>query len=74
MTEEEIENAFKPFGRVDNERIRDVAAGTGLGLPITKSLVEMHGGTLKLEGAANKGTTAIVIMPANRVILDNRRR
>jgi two-component system CheB/CheR fusion protein len=74
MTEDEIDNAFKPFGRVDNERIRDVAAGTGLGLPITKSLVEMHGGVLKLEGAINKGTTATVIMPATRVIQDNRRR
>lgn len=74
MTEEEIENAFKPFGRVDNERIRDVAAGTGLGLPITKSLVEMHGGTIKLEGAVNKGTTAIVTLPPTRAIQEARRR
>jgi two-component system CheB/CheR fusion protein len=74
MTPEEIENAFKPFGRVDNERIRDVAAGTGLGLPITKSLVEMHGGTLTLDGAIDKGTTATVVLPPSRRIAEGRRR
>ncbi|NQV61586.1 MAG: hypothetical protein HQ502_18110, partial [Alphaproteobacteria bacterium] len=41
--------------------------GTGLGLPLTKALVEIHGGYLDLQSKENVGTTVTVRFPANRV-------
>ncbi len=40
---------------------------TGLGLPIAKSFVEQHGGTLELESAVGVGTTVTVRLPAERI-------
>ena len=42
--------------------------GTGLGLPIAKSLVELHGGSLTLESRREGGTTATIHLPAARVL------
>ncbi|MEE9195668.1 MAG: ATP-binding protein [Alphaproteobacteria bacterium] len=41
--------------------------GTGLGLPLTKSLVEAHGGTLTLESSIGVGTTIKVRFPSGRL-------
>ena len=42
--------------------------GTGLGLPLTKSLVEMHGGYLDLQSKVGVGTTVTVRFPAKRIV------
>jgi CheY-like chemotaxis protein len=42
--------------------------GTGLGLPLTKSLVEMHGGCLDLQSEVGVGTTVTVRFPAERIV------
>ncbi|HCX68619.1 MAG TPA: PAS domain-containing sensor histidine kinase, partial [Rhodobiaceae bacterium] len=42
--------------------------GTGLGLPITKSLIEMHGGSFTLESTVGEGTIAIMTLPGWRLI------
>jgi signal transduction histidine kinase len=42
--------------------------GTGLGLPLTRSLVELHDGSLRLESALGEGTTVTVAFPPNRTI------
>jgi len=42
--------------------------GTGLGLPLTKALVEQHGGTLDLQSEIGVGTTVTVRFPAERRI------
>ncbi|MBW7850628.1 MAG: PAS domain S-box protein [Rhodospirillales bacterium] len=67
MTEAEIAIAFTQFGQVDSGLNRK-HEGTGLGLPLTKGLVELHGGTLILESVKGRGTTATVRFPASRTV------
>jgi two-component system cell cycle sensor histidine kinase PleC len=67
MKPEHIEIALKPFGQIDSKMARQ-HKGSGLGLPICKSLVELHGGALVLESEPDKGTTVIATFPAERTI------
>ena len=62
---EQIDNALSAFGQVDNPFTR-TQEGTGLGLPIVKSLVEMHGGKFQIESAIDKGTKVTLILPAQK--------
>ena len=64
MTEEEVIIALTPFGQVDGSRTR-WREGTGLGLPIAKSLVELHGGTLEITSRKGSGTTIHITLPVN---------
>ena len=66
MDEDEIETAMSDFGQVDSGLNRK-HEGTGLGLPLTKGLVELHGGVLKIKSGKGVGTDAIVIFPPARV-------
>ena len=66
MSEADVEVALAAFGQVDSKVVRQ-HHGTGLGLPISKSLIELHGGTLGVESAPGKGTTMIATFPAWRV-------
>lgn len=63
---EHIERALAPFQQVDSDLNRRYE-GTGLGLTITNSLVQLHGGRLELESAVGAGTTATVRLPLWRV-------
>ena len=65
---EDIPNAFVPFGQVDS-RISRKYGGTGLGLPLSKELVELHGGTLSIESAPGRGTLVSIVLPAHRVLV-----
>ncbi len=67
MTEKDIELAQIPFGQEDPMVARK-HEGTGLGLPLTKTLVELHGGSLEIDSAPEKGTTVTVTLPSSRVI------
>lgn len=69
MKEDDIPKALERFGQVDSALHRKYE-GTGLGLPISKTLIELHGGTLKLESKLNIGTTAVIHLPADRVTFD----
>ena len=62
MNEEEQERALQPFGQAQPATTRTYG-GTGLGLPITKGLVEAHGGTLAISSHAGQGTTVRVVLP-----------
>lgn len=53
---------FERFRQVDNLMTRN-QEGSGIGLSLSKSLVEMHGGTLKVESEVNKGSTFIIKLP-----------
>ena len=60
---EHIATALAAFGQVDNPLSR-AQQGTGLGLPIVKSLVELHGGRFAIESEVGKGTRVIAQLPA----------
>jgi signal transduction histidine kinase len=64
---EDIARALAPFTQIDNALNRQFE-GTGLGLPLTKSLVELHSGTLTIDSTPGAGTTVTVHLPARRVI------
>lgn len=63
---EDIQKAMKPFGQVDSA-LSQKFEGTGLGLPLAKSLVELHDGTLELESQVGSGTMVAVKFPSERL-------
>ncbi|HUZ63610.1 MAG TPA: HAMP domain-containing sensor histidine kinase [Acetobacteraceae bacterium] len=62
MRPEDIPTALEPFRQVENVYTRSVQ-GTGLGLPITRGLVEAHGGRLRIHSTPGGGTQAVVVLP-----------
>jgi two-component system cell cycle sensor histidine kinase PleC len=63
IASENMEKIFEGFFRVDTPYSR-VTEGTGLGLPLSKKLVELHGGKLSVESAGlNKGTSVRFTLP-----------
>jgi len=67
MTPAEIEVALAPFGQIDSKVARQ-HQGTGLGLPISRSMMELHCGGIRIESAPNVGTTITASFPIERVI------
>lgn len=63
MSEQDIDKAFQSFGQVDSGLNRKYE-GTGLGLPLTKKLVELHHGTIEIVSDLGKGTLVTVVLPA----------
>ena len=63
MTPDEVALALEPFRQIDSRLARRYE-GTGLGLPLTRSFVEMHGGTMALDSTPGQGTTVTVQFPA----------
>jgi PAS domain S-box-containing protein len=62
ISPENLANIFEEFVQASSETSRKYG-GTGLGLTITKNLIEMQGGTIKAESTLNKGTKFIVRLP-----------
>ena len=69
MSPADIAKALEPFGQVDSVLHRKYE-GTGLGLPLSIGLVEMHGGRLVIDSARHKGTSVTVRLPAARVLAE----
>ncbi len=61
------ETAIAKFGQIDSALDRRYE-GTGLGLPLVKSLVELHGGGLEIDSLIGVGTTVTIWFPEERVI------
>jgi PAS domain S-box-containing protein len=59
---DQIDRVFDEFTQVDSGSTRTYG-GTGLGLPLTRRLVEMMGGTFTLDSEVGRGTTATVVLP-----------
>ncbi len=66
MAAETIAAALEPFSQLDGSLSRKFE-GAGLGLSITKALVELHGGRLAIASAIGAGTTVTLTLPASRV-------
>ena len=67
IAEKDIALAMENFGQIDNSLHRQYE-GTGLGLPLSHRLMELHGGRLELESELGAGTCVRLIFPAERVI------
>jgi signal transduction histidine kinase/HAMP domain-containing protein len=65
MSPDEIPIALAVFGQVDSRLARRYD-GTGLGLPLAKSIAELHGGTVAIDSAPGKGTTVTISLPRER--------
>ena len=65
ISPEEMELVMEPFGQTGETYTRQ-HDGTGLGLPLVKSLMRLHDGDIALESTVGQGTTAIVSFPAER--------
>lgn len=70
---EDIPLALSQFGQVQSDFGRKYE-GTGLGLPLSKSLVERHGGTLDLQSELGVGTTVTVRFPPVRIAVPTHER
>ncbi len=62
-----LAKVLTPFGQVDSALSRK-HAGTGLGLPLVKSLIELHGGSLEISSEINVGTEVVVRFPSERLL------
>ncbi len=62
MSPEELDQLFTRFFRASNRLVQD-AGGSGLGLAISRSLVELHGGEIRVRSASGSGSTFSVLLP-----------
>ncbi|TCS63386.1 signal transduction histidine kinase [Varunaivibrio sulfuroxidans] len=67
MTADDIKIALQPFGHAEQRAFTRRFQGTGLGLPITKQLIEIHGGELIIESEIGRGSTVTIRLPTERV-------
>ncbi len=61
ISEEDIGKIFEPFFTTKRE-----SGGTGLGMPLVKTIIEDHGGEIEINSEIDKGTTVTIILPINQ--------
>jgi signal transduction histidine kinase len=66
MSESEIANALTPFGQ-NRAKMAVQHEGTGLGLPLAKAMIELHGGSLSVDSQPNRGTCITLLFPPERM-------
>jgi len=67
IPEDMLERVLQPFGQVSETLTRN-KEGTGLGLPLAKSFIELHDGIFDLTSKVGSGTTVTLEFPAERVV------
>jgi len=67
IAEEDIDRALQPFTQIESALSRTVT-GTGLGLPLSKALVELHDGGLEIRSKRGGGTSVMATFPRERII------
>ncbi len=70
ISAEDLQKVMEPFVQGDGSLTRN-HDGTGLGLPLTKAIVEMHQGVLEMESEFGVGTTVTARFPRERLIIDS---
>ena len=68
IAEKDLARAFQPFGQIDSHLSRKYE-GTGLGLPLSRNLTELHGGTLSIDSKPNQGTSVTIAFPLERTVV-----
>jgi len=68
---EDISKVFNEFEQIDSHQGMK-SKGTGLGLPLAKKFIEMHGGTIGVASAPGSGTTMTLFLPAARILASER--
>ncbi|MDH3475554.1 MAG: ATP-binding protein, partial [Rhodospirillales bacterium] len=63
----DLPHAMALFGQVDSKLARKYE-GTGLGLPLSRNLMQLHGGTLRVESEVGEGTSVTLRFPSRRVL------
>ena len=64
---ENLDRVFAPFIQADGT-LQRTFEGTGLGLPLVKSMIDLHGGRAEIVSAVGEGTTVTLVFPADRVV------
>jgi len=67
IASQDLEKALRPFGQIDS-RLSRKYQGTGLGLPLARSMAELHGGKLVIDSTPGQGTIATVWLPSSRIV------
>ena len=68
IPEDKLAEVMEPFGQAHSTFAR-AQGGIGLGLPIVKSLVELHGGRFSISSTLNQGTAMVVHLPSERIFV-----
>ena len=71
IAEPDLAKVMIPFVQVATGANRKFP-GTGLGLPLSRAFVELHGGRLEIESRLGRGTTGTVSLPGERILADSR--
>lgn len=67
IAEQDYETVLAPFGQVENPLSRK-NSGTGLGLSLVRSMIELHGGKVEIESVVGEGAAMKLVFPARRVL------
>ena len=67
MTESDVQVALEPFGQIDTSRS---TTGTGLGLPLTKALVEANRANFTIKSRKGEGTLVEIAFPPSRIMAE----
>ena len=67
IAEQHLATVMEPFGQVESNLSRTYE-GTGLGLPLVKSMVDMHGATMAIESDLGEGTLVTIMFPEHRIV------
>lgn len=68
MSDDEIDTALEPFRQISTSK--KTGAGTGLGLPLTKALVEANRANFEISSVPDEGTTVRIVFPVTRVLAE----
>ena len=70
IAKEDIPKVLSPFGQVDSSLARQYE-GTGLGLHLSRTFIELHGGKLVIESEVGKGTEVSAHLPPGRMAYES---